>query len=695
MANYDRHELVSPAGLNLYRMVWDQARLRQGLEERWYLDTLQYYGYYDPDTEARLRKKKNASKLFVNMTRPKTKVLRARLIDLLFPTDQPNWDIMPTPVPRISRAMARMKDSADLPPLQQQETDRAQQEFKQAKEAAEHMRSLMSDQLVECRYVDVCRNAITQACKLGSGVVKGPFDFSKPNRSWRRKKDSSSWGITHSQNLQPEFAFVDLWDFFPDMDASNMEDCEFVFQMHRMSKTEVRRRTQRGEFDRTAARYLLQQGTEYYAPDSPGHFDENLKWVRQLENALDDTQSKRFIVFEYHGPLEWEAFESLCDYFKKPEWKKQFGERDDELRAADCTVWFSSDCILRFGVNPLESGEAPYSVFRLDPSETNLIGSHGVPHMLRDPQRALNAGWRLMIESAGLEGVPMFVIDQTRVKPQAGQDWEIAPGKVWLSTSGFSPQEGGDPIRAIKIGGELASLIEVVKVARTFMDDEANLPQIAQGEQGAGSRQTAHGMTLLANAVNVLFRDAARGFDADLTMPNMLRLYEWNMQYADDEAVKGDMEIKALGSSVLLIQELVSQNLLMMFNLMVGNPELFSVIRFEEMLKLWFNTLHLGNYKLIKPEEEILREQKEAAAEPPPPDPAGENKIRIEEMRLADAQEGRALQLDIEMMRLAQKQELTLEQISASLQKVRLQARNKERLTAAEMALKARHGTGI
>ena len=36
---------------DLWRLAVEQARIRQPIEERWKLDTYQYYGKYDPETQ--------------------------------------------------------------------------------------------------------------------------------------------------------------------------------------------------------------------------------------------------------------------------------------------------------------------------------------------------------------------------------------------------------------------------------------------------------------------------------------------------------------------------------------------------------------------------------------------------------------------------------------------------------------------
>ena len=690
----NRSEAVNHFAHQLYRRVWETARLRVGLEERWWNNTLQYHGQYDEETAKRLRENKGSSKLYVNMTRPKTRVLRARLIDILFPTDEANWDIEPTPVPRIQRAIARTEGSENLP-LQQEETNRAEQELKTAKESSKNMRALMRDQLIEADYLSVGRKAITQACRLGAGVVKGPFSMDRMKRRWARNGSKGSWGMQKKANDRAMFQFVNLWDFYPDMDASTMEDCEFVFQLHRVSLSDMKKFGRQRVFDPGKVAFLVEQ-TAGYAPTDPGHFNENLRYVRQLENELDETAQNRYNVFEYHGNVGYEDFKALCDEFKKTDLFNKFGKGNDgdPLFEIPIVVWFCADQVLRFTINPLESGELPYSVFRLDPTENTLIGGAGIPQMLKDPQSSLNAAWRIVMESAGLDGVPMFQIDKTRVDPENGV-WEIGPRKIWVAKGGFGGEAGGPPIVPVAINGSIEALIGVATKSRQFMDDEANLPLIAQGDAGAGAKQTAHGMTLLANAVNVLFRDAARGFDAEVTIPNMGRLYEWNMLFSTDDDVKGDMEIKALGSSVLLINEIVSQNLLMVMNLRATNPEEFEFLRFHELVRLWFRMIRLDRYNLIMTDDEVSKLAEEKAKAPPPVDPALEGKKEVTQMQIDAQMQLKEVEREIALMTLAAKREMSVEQIAAELEKTRIEVAAKERAMIAEVGVKERHGEGI
>ena len=683
----------------LYKLVDETARRRLALEERWLLDTLQYQGKYDSKTEANLQKNKGSSRVFVNMTRPKTKVQRARLVDTLLPEDETNWDIEPTPVARVERA----KELAKLEPqkigiLGLQEINAGEQQRQEIEQRVRAMKQQMRDQLAECEYPHVIRMAITQGCKLGNGVVKGPFASNRHIRTWSKhnpQKDHWAMKLTKADALVPMFEWVDLWDFYPDMDAASMKDADFTFQLHHMSKTQLKRHGQSEYFDPEDVEFLLLQNPSYKPIDGP-NFIENLRIVRTLENLDDTAELNRFPVFEYHGAIPFENFSTLCRNFNKMGLVDAFQKTDDPLKTVEGSIWFCSDRLLRFDIHPVDNGPLPYSVFRMDPTENTVIGSEGIPAMIRDPQSSLNAAWRMALENGGLQGVGMYLIDTLRVEPAGDpNDYSIEPKKVWKVKTGLSANAADDPIRQVQIGGNPQALISLIEISRKHLDDESSLPLIAQGDPGTGARQTAHGLTILQAAMNIQFKDAARGFDDDITIPNMGRLYEWNMKYSEDESIKGDMRCKARGSSVLLMNEILSQNILMLLNLAGTNQEAFGMVKLDELVRLWFKTLRLERHGLLKTDEELKKEAEAAAQQPPPVDPVIEGKKELAGIEGELKMDVLEAQMQVEILKLANKENMTKAQIEAMLEKTKMTLRSKERATMAEFAIKEKHGTGI
>ena len=130
----------------LSRIASEQSGKRNEIETRWLKDLRQYHGEYDPEDESSL-KRSGGSKIFVNITRNKTNAAEARLQDMLFPTDDRNWGISPTPVPQLDSIKPGMQG---IDPQTGQPVDlgkMADQVMQEAEDKASRMETEIDDQL--------------------------------------------------------------------------------------------------------------------------------------------------------------------------------------------------------------------------------------------------------------------------------------------------------------------------------------------------------------------------------------------------------------------------------------------------------------------------------------------------------------------------------------------------------------------
>mgnify|MGYP006250849577 FL=1 len=105
-------------------------------------------------------------------------------------------------------------------------------EVSPAQKAARKMEKLVHDQIEESNGGSEIRNALLEASLLGTGIVKGPFNFNKKLHKW----DTNENGERQYNPLEvrvPRIEFVSCWDFYPDPAATNIEECEYV--VHRLS----------------------------------------------------------------------------------------------------------------------------------------------------------------------------------------------------------------------------------------------------------------------------------------------------------------------------------------------------------------------------------------------------------------------------------------------------------------------------
>lgn len=635
---------------------------RQPLELIWIEDLQQYHGRYDDRTEANLSKGQR-SKLFNNITRTKTDGMSARLMDLLFPTDEKNWGIQPTPVPELTRQadqavkQARAKAEAAKDAQKQaiaaqegadpaqaataanaaqqatQEADSAQQaaalltaQVEEGRRRADLMAEEIDDQLKQSRYHAAMRDLIEDACKIGTGVCKGPVTGDHVRKGWKNRPvmepvvgpdgkpqigpdgkpamrprtgpdgaAATEYFLDHggSDGFSPSMRWVDVWSFFPDMDAKSVEDGEGVFERHLLNEKRLRRLAKLPGFDKDAIRRLLEAKPRGAAPSY-------LATLRNLTGDKAATTSDLYHCWEYSGPLKAEDMRDLALAMGDEATIGDIGEVDP-LEETNAIVWFCQGELLKLSIYPFDSGECMYSVFNLAKDETSIFGS-GMPSIIRDPQKASNAAFRALMDNAGLSSGPQVVIAQHLIEPADG-DWTITPRKVWLAKEGLPRDKRAMDV--FDIPTRQIEYVNIMVLCKQLADDMASMPAIAQGEQSTNPNETYGGQALKMNAANVSFRRIVKSFDDDVTTPNIRRFYDANMQFNPKEEIKGDYEVDARGSSVLLVRELQSQSLMWVAMNLGAHPVFGPMLKNRDVLRKIFQTMLIPASEVVLSDEEI------------------------------------------------------------------------------------------
>lgn len=697
----------------LEREAEQRVAKRRHVEKRWIEDLAQYHGKYDEETQRELDKNERSS-LYINSTRPKTNAMASRLSDMLFPTDDRNWGIKPTPVPeltveaeRAARAAAESAEALAANPQDQRLIDEAndaatnartiQAQMQEAKDRARAMQEEIDDHLRRVNYAAQARLVIEDACKIGSGIFKGPVIGDRNRPAWQ-KNDNGEFVMRDTKDTRPSMWRVDPWNFFPDFDATCIEDGEGNYERHLLNRKQLKRLARQPGFDKKAIRHLLEMGAESTTPTY-------ISDLRSITGAYHESLSDRYHVWEYHGPLSREDMRDLAMMTANENVMKDLdGIEDDPLAELEVVIWFCQGTLLKFGLHWLDSGEPIYSVYCLDKDDASVFG-FGVPYIMRDPQRSMAAAWRMLLDNAGLSSGPQVVVFEDIIEPVDG-NWTLRPHKVWRRKAGVARGEKAFEVFEIKNNTE--QMLQLIEVSKKNVDEETAIPVIAQGEQGTHVTKTAHGMSLLMNSVNVVFRRLVKNWDDDVTTPILRRTYDFLMQFSEKEHIKGDFEVDARGTSVLLVREMQSQNLMLFLNTFSGHPLLGKYLKEEglEGLRQLARTLQLSSNDLIKSDDEISQDRAEAAQNPPP--------IDIEAMKIEAEMNDRERQrehdmtvaqmkLDAEMLALAQQGNVKLEEIANTLQNAREQRlsaeqearrerESKERIVATEAAVAKQQG---
>lgn len=688
-------------------LVKDQMRARAATETRWLEDLRNYHGRYDPTTEADL-KNAGRSLAFVKLTRHKTNGWSARLSDLLFPTDDRNWGIQPTPLPKLAsaakeaqEAAASSVDDANLAAEAGEEAgaqllaeqagafaQKAKQtdsEIAEAKKRSEAMQAAIEDQLVESNYGAHCRDVIEDGCRLGTGILKGPLTSNRLRAEWRNER--GYWELAQVPDPQPEFVRVDPWHFFPDMSARTIQEAEFTFERSLPTKKDLRRYALKLGFNRNAVRRLLREGPG----EIPG---TDLTYLSNLQDITGEGEGikGRFVLWEYHGPLECEDILTLLRAAGNDEAARAYDEAKDPLEENRVIIHFCNDEVLKIAPEyPLDSGESLYSVWNFEKGETSVFGI-GIPAIMNDSQRAINGAWRMMMDNSALSVGPQIVVDKGAVVPQDGE-FSLKALKVWLKTTTMIGNPNNPPFQVFNIPNNQAQLAGIIELARSFIDEETSSPTMDQGDAGPPT-QTLGGMSMLMNSANVIKRRVVKSFDDDLTTPTIRRAYDWNMQFNPDDNVKGDMQVDARGTSVLLVREIQSMHMMNIAQNWTPHPVLGPYVKTREAMVKSLQTLMIPPADILRTQEEADKRQQEmaAAAAPAEEQAAPDNRLEIAtieaETRIKVAEMGR----DQAMAELAVREKISIAEVQAKFGIKQQEIASKERSKAADIAIEERRG---
>jgi len=711
-------ERLKVFGVRLQSKAEDQVKRRFSIDERWLDDLRQFNGQYDKTTAATLAAS-GGSKLFVNITRNKVNAAEARLIDILFPTDDRNWGIQPTPVPYLSK-ITKDEDpvqNEDGSPfvtdkgVQVQKRDIAQGVIEEARERSNAMQDEVEDQLTETNYNSVNRDMVHDAVLYGTGIIKGPVLLGKTRQKWSEVVDDQgqvAQVIEMVDDLKPGAERVDPWDFFPDMQARNVDDAEFIFQRHYMSKKALRDLADKPGFLRSQIAEVLKQEADNTQTATHLQEMQSMAGISSLDNG-------RFEVWEYHGPVEKDDLIAAgVDV-----------DEDDVFTDFNGVVWFSEGRVLKAVINPADTGDMPYSVFNWEGDDTTLFGV-GIPYLMRSSQKVLNATWRMLMDNAGLSVGPQTVINSQVVRPADGS-WRLTPHKVWELTD--KNGNVNNVFGSFEINSHMTELISLFQYARQIADEETALPQISQGEQGSATN-TASGMSMLMNSANTMLRRVVKNYDDDITRPFIKRMYDWNMQFNPKEDVKGDFSIDARGTSSLLVKEQQAANLMNLMNI-AASPLLEPLTHTAALYRKVVSSMQIEADEVVKSSEEIelemqkmqkqmeaqqqmmIQAQQQQAQGAPTGDPLAEQRLALDAQKMQmDGQlkgaqiQAQAQKLQVEQQKMASDRELELAKMAAEkgikvsemrtkLGIEQMKVQSKDTLFEKEQALKMRMGSGI
>ena len=591
----------------------EQARLYD--EKRWLRAYRNYRGIYGSDMAFRDSEK---SKVFVKVT--KTKVLAAygQLIEVLFSQGKFPITVSPTTDPSGVEQYAHLKpdnmksprmediygfegDGRNVEPgatadsifngLAEKYANvgfekgpapdlKTMPQIEPAEEAARNMQKLIHDQLEETHAISVLRHVLFEMCLLGTGVLKGPFNYEQSLHKWSLN-DAGEREYTPSKKLVPRVEAVSCWDLYPDPDAVNIEDADYVIQRHVYNRGQVRDLANRPFFRKSAIEELLAGGPNYE--------------TRSYETALFDRENQeeynknRFEVLEYWGTMDKALVEEAG--IEMPD------DISDELDEVQINAWISNGQILRLVLNPFTPARNPFMVCPYEINPYQFFGV-GIPENMDDAQTIMNGHARMAIDNLALAGNLVFDVDETMLVP--GQDMTIYPGKIFRRQSG----QTGQALHGLRFPNTAPENMQIFDKFRQLADEATGIPSYSHGTTGVMSTtRTASGMSMLMGAAALNIKTVVKNVDDYLLRPLGETLFQWNMQFNKDiPDIQGDLDVKAQGTSSLMQKEVRSQRL-MTFMQVASNQFLAPFVKWHSIIREIAKSMDIDPDQLVNDPE--------------------------------------------------------------------------------------------
>jgi len=455
-------------------------------------------------------------------------------------------------------------------------------ELSPAQRAARRMEKLIHDQIEESNGSSEIRNALLESALLGTGIVKGPFNFNKKLHRWETD-ESGERNYNPLEVRVPRIEFVSCWDFYPDPGATNMEECEYVIHRHKMNRSQLRQLRNMPYFDEDAIRNAIQMGANYVEKD----FESQLK----DDARADEEVGTSFEVLEYWGIMDAEYAREVG--IKLP-------KSVDDLDEVQVNVWTCGHYLLRAVVNPFTPYRIPYHAFPYERNPYNFFGI-GVAENMDDSQQIMNGHARMAVDNLAMAGSLVFDVDESALV--GGQSMEIYPGKIFRRQAGMP----GQAIHGLKFPNTAPENMMMFDKFRQLADEQTGIPSYSHGQTGVQSMtRTASGMSMLLGAASLNVKTVVKNLDDFLLKPLGESYFQWNMQFLEDELdVKGDLEVKATGTNSLMQKEVRSQRLTM-FLQTAQNPAVAPFVKISKLISELAYSLDLDP-------DEILNDPEEAA----------------------------------------------------------------------------------
>ncbi len=555
-----------------YKALFDRyASERIPAEQKWLKNLRQYLGVYDPEIERQLAP--NRSRAYPRLTRMKCISMLSRLMNLMFPGNEDNWELNASPSPEMSpesvaKAVQELMQSLTPPPgpdgapgqppqLTQELVDEAVRAL--ATKQAAMLTALLKDQLNELGgdqtvdWIALNRKVTDSGIKYGVGVLEGPYVRKVQTSGWMLQAPAAPGQAPTFQPVErdiykPQFDHLAVWDFYPDMSARTLPG-EGYFVRKVIGRSALRKLANRPDFFATAIKQVLVQltGGNYKAKS----WETELRTMGLSLNAESTTAAasgrEKYEIMIWKGPVSAQTL------------KEAGADVPDAMLPddVDAELWMIDNWVIKAEINPWRKmgvSVQQVHIFNFDEDDTSPVGQ-GLPGIVRDSQLSICAATRMTLDNASVTCGPNLEINLSLM--ERTQDLTAVEAyKIWYRTD-EGPSAQFPAVRAVEIQGHLAELQNLIKLFLDFAEMETFIGPATGGDLSktpSEPMRTAAGASMLRGDAALPFKDIVRNYDS-FTQSVVWSLVQFNKKFNPDEAPEGDYDVIPRGATSLIAKE--------------------------------------------------------------------------------------------------------------------------------------------
>jgi hypothetical protein len=442
----------------------------------------------------------------------------------------------------------------------------------------------MEDQMQLMKMRDIQKEVIKSGLRYGCGIIEGPFVTRVTEASY--EDTANGFEIKSVSKYAPSAEFLRIWDCYPDLTVSDIEDADYIWTRKVVNKQQLREIAKKGGY--------YEDVITNFITENPSGNAKYEQWELDIETMNTNT-TKNSRIGKYELLCRWGNIDS--------KYAEMLGleTTNEEIFV---NIWLLGNKVIKFIKNPLPATMTKlsdiYHLFYFDKDETSIFGT-GLPRISRDMELTMGGAMRQTLNNAAKVAGPQTIVNVDLLAPDEDPE-DVAPNRVWKRW-GRGMDAKYEAVKPLEFESHVTELISIFDKAMSIADLELSIPMWLHTEPEKGGEKNFNEIAAKWPMHTISIKEVIKSFD-DCNGSFLESLYKWNMEFNPNKTLKGDFEVVTRGSTALLMKELKTQSLIMLSQSLSDEERLYIKTGefLQEKMKMLLND-DLSNF--IRTEEEV------------------------------------------------------------------------------------------